>query len=136
MNNNNEMMIKEIHCIPIKLPAVIEMQLKNNRLLREAINNYRRHKRDTTLSKNTKISSVKTNNEAEDILIIEAEPLCPTESNSSQNSTILSNPKANLTKLMKQIHDQCKNTTNKVCVSSYNKFTPSSFSIEKEYINC
>jgi len=131
MNNNNEMMIKEIHCIPIKLPVVIEMQLRNNRLLREAINNYRRHKRDTTSSKNTRISSINPTNEPEDILIIEAEPLCPTESNTSQNSTILSNPKVNLTTLMKQIHNQCKNKTNKVCISFSNKFILSSFSNRK-----
>jgi hypothetical protein len=107
------------------------MQLRNNRLLREAINNYRRHKRDTTLSKNTKISSIKPTNEPEDILIIEAEPLCPTESNTSQNSTILSNPKVNLPTLMKQIHNQCKNKTNKVWISFSNKFILSSFSNRK-----
>jgi hypothetical protein len=125
-NDDNKMMIKEqfpteIHCIPIKLPTIVEMQLRNNRLLKNAINNYRRHERYSNLSKNTKISSIKTiDDDEEDILMIDAEPLCPTESNDTLNSSSILHPKskASLITLMKQLHQQCKTKTTKVCKSS------------------
>ncbi|CAF1261150.1 unnamed protein product [Adineta steineri] len=111
--NYNEMMITKNHIVPIKLPPIIEMQLRNNRLLREAINDYRRHERCRNLLKNKKSTSInsETNKEEEDeqILMIEAESLCPIESNTTHDSL----PSANLTQLMKQSHNQCKNKINK-----------------------
>ncbi|CAF1561008.1 unnamed protein product [Adineta steineri] len=112
-SDKNEMMITKSHIIPIKLPPLIEMQLRNNRLLREAINDYRRHERCRNLLKNKKSTSInsETNKEEEDeqILMIEAESLCPIESNTTHDSL----PSANLIQLMKQSHNQCKNKINK-----------------------
>jgi len=121
-NDDNEKIIEEqclfeIHSIPIKLPAIIEMQLRNNRLLRDAINNYRRHERYSNLSKTTKTSSIKIAHE-EDILMIDVESLCPKKSKDIPDLSldILPKTKINLTSLMKQIHTQCKTKTNKVCI--------------------
>ena len=107
----------EIHCISIQLPAIVELQLRNKRLLRDAINNYRRHERYSNLSKHSKISSIKIADNEEDILMIDSKPLCPIESNDTlhPSSIILRKSKESLTKLMKQIHHKCKNKTNKVC---------------------
>jgi hypothetical protein len=108
-----------MHSIPIKLPTIAEMQLRNNRLLRNAINNYRRHERYSNSSKTAKISSIKPIDEEGDILLVAAESLCPMESNGTSNPSLSDMPskaKVNLTSLMKQIHHQCKNKTNKVCV--------------------
>ncbi|CAF2695923.1 unnamed protein product [Rotaria sp. Silwood2] len=106
-----------MHCIPIKLPTIVEMQLRNNQLLRNTIHNYRRHERYLNLSKKKKISAIKTADE-EDILMIEAKPLCLIELNDTfdSSSIILSKTKESLTKLMNQIHNQYKNKSHKVCV--------------------
>ncbi|CAF3346668.1 unnamed protein product [Rotaria sp. Silwood2] len=119
LNNDNqiiktEQFASDIHCIPIKLPAIIEMQLRNNQLLRNTIHNYRRHERYLNLSKKKKISAIKTADE-EDILMIEAKPLCLIELNDTfdSSSIILSKTKESLTKLMNQIHNQYKNKSHK-----------------------
>ncbi|CAF5017504.1 unnamed protein product [Rotaria sp. Silwood1] len=120
-NNNNEIIKIEqfpsgdIHCIPIKLPTIIEMQLRNNQFLRNIIHNDRHHERYLNLSKKNKISSIKTTYTQEDILVIKAKSLCPMESNDTfdSSSVILSKTKENFTKLMNQIHNQYKNKNHK-----------------------
>jgi hypothetical protein len=107
-----------MHSISIKLPTIVEMQLRNNRLLRDAINNYRRHERYSNSSKTATISPIKPIGKG-DILLVDAESLCPMGSNDTSYpslSDILPKAKENLTSIMKQIHRQCKNKTNKVCV--------------------
>jgi hypothetical protein len=56
--------------------------------------------------------------------MIDVEPLCPKKSNDTPDSSsdILPKGKVNLPSLMKQIHNQCKNKTNKVCVYFSNRF--------------
>jgi len=127
-NDDNEKIFEEklpseIHSIPIKLPAIVEMQLKNNQLLRDAINNYRRHERYSNSSKSTKTSSIKAADNS-DILMIDVEPLCPKKSKDipDSSSDMLPKGKINLPSLMKQIHNQCKNKTNKVCIYFSNRF--------------
>jgi hypothetical protein len=127
MNDDNEKIIKEqfplkIHSLSIKLPAIVEMQLKNNRLLRDAINNYRRYERYSNPSKITKPSSIKTIDE-EDILMINTEPVCPIKSKDNPDSSLenLSTAKLNLSSLMKQIYNQCQNKTNNVCLFLSNR---------------
>ncbi|CAF5149557.1 unnamed protein product, partial [Rotaria sp. Silwood1] len=111
-NNNNEIIklekfpSEDIHCIAIKLPTIVEMQLRNNQFLRNIIHNYRHHERYLNLSKKNKISSIKATDKQEDILVLEAKPSCPMESNGTLDlsSVILSKTKENFKKLMNQIH--------------------------------
>jgi hypothetical protein len=112
---DNEKIIKqsipiEIPSIPIKLPTIIEIQLRNNRLLRDAINTYRRNERYSNPLKIQKTSSTKISDE-ETILTIDAEPVCPKELYDIPHSSsdMSSKVPINLTSLMKQIHNQCKN---------------------------
>ncbi|CAF1409408.1 unnamed protein product [Rotaria sp. Silwood1] len=106
---------EDVHCIAIKLPTIVEMQLRNNQLLRNVIHNYRHHERYLNLSKKNKISSIKTRDKQEDVFVIEAKPLCPMESNDTldSSSVILSKTKENVTKLMNHIHNQYKNKNHK-----------------------
>jgi hypothetical protein len=127
VNNNYNQRMREtaipvdIHCVSIKLPVRIEMQLRNNRVLREAINNYRRHQRFNHSLKLTSVSSHQPTDNDEALLIIEAEPLCPTDSQRSQMPSSLpistADQKESLTKLMKQIDRQCKSKADQVCSS-------------------
>ncbi|UJR31391.1 hypothetical protein I4U23_018885 [Adineta vaga] len=116
-HDHNEIIEREPRSegISIRLPVRIEMQLKNNRLLQEAIRNYRHHQQIKTSLKISKISSLKLTKDEDDILIIDVEPLCPTESDTSQMSSlsnrIESTSKEHFVKLMKQIYNQCKNKT-------------------------
>jgi hypothetical protein len=107
---------KEFPTISIKLPTLDEIHLKNNRLLKDAVNKYRRHERHLHLSKNVQTSSIKTIDE--EILMIKAESICLSESNESHDSSSFIIPKTqiSLTKLMRQIHKQCPNKINKVCL--------------------
>ncbi|CAF0920812.1 unnamed protein product [Adineta ricciae] len=118
-NNNNEMKGKQsysvdIHYVSIRLPARIEMQLRNNRLLQETIHSYRREKK---LSKVNKRSTLKPPNDKdeEDLLAIDVESICPVESDDDQTSSLSNtdwNSKENLIDLMRQIYDRCKNQSN------------------------
>ncbi|CAF1526836.1 unnamed protein product, partial [Rotaria sp. Silwood1] len=120
-NNNNEIIkieqfpSEDIHCIAIKLPTIVEMQLRNNQLLRNVIHNYRHHELYLNLSKKNKISSIKAIDKQEDILVVEAKSLCPMESNDTfdSSSVILSKTKESFTKPMNQIHNQYKNKNHK-----------------------
>ena len=101
---------RDIPCVPIKLPELIELQLRNNRLLKDAINTYRRQ---TRLSKSANIQSKYTMEtmEDEDLLMIDSEPLCPTEQNDLQKrlSSVPSALPMDLRSLMKEIYQRCQN---------------------------
>ncbi|CAF2524413.1 unnamed protein product [Rotaria sp. Silwood2] len=104
-----------MHCIPIKLPTIVEMQLRNNQLLGNAIHNYRHYERYLNLSKKSKISLIKMTDKEEDIHVINTKPLCSMESNDTfdSSSVILQKTKASFTKLMNQIHNQYKTKNHK-----------------------
>ncbi len=116
------------------MPTIVEIQLRNNRLLRDTINTYRRGERYSNSSKIQKTSSIKTLDK-EALLIIDTEPLCPREFNDIPNSSsdILPKAQVNLTSLMKKIHNQCKN---KVSIYFLNISFSTLFQIEKEEISC
>ncbi|CAF0980140.1 unnamed protein product [Rotaria sp. Silwood1] len=84
---------EDMHCIPIKLPTIVEMQLRNNQLLRNAIHSYRHHERYLNLSKKSKLYSIKMIDKEEDIHVIETKPLCPMESNDTFDSSSVILPK-------------------------------------------
>ncbi|CAF1625727.1 unnamed protein product [Rotaria magnacalcarata] len=114
-------LLSDIHCISIKLPTVVEMQLRNSRLLKDMINNYRHHERYLNLLKKKKPSAIESidddddEEEEEDILMIEAKSLCQMESNHTYDSLSVMIPenKASLTKLVKRIHQQHENQSHK-----------------------
>ena len=134
--NNNENMTKdqcsqEIHRIIVKIPSSIDIQLKYNRLLANAIRNYRRHKRFLTLSKYEKIIVKNTTEKnVKNLSIVNVKPLCPIESNVTLNirSTNLSIAKTNLTTVMKRIHRQYHNKIRQVCLA-FKKLRGDIFSI-------
>ena len=112
---DNEKLIKqsfpiEIPCISIKLPTITEIQLQNNRLLRDAINAYRRNERYSSPARIRKAPLMKISDE-ESLLPIDTEPLCPREPYDVPHSSsdIPSKVPTNLPSLMKQIYNQCKN---------------------------
>ncbi|CAF4553692.1 unnamed protein product [Rotaria socialis] len=109
-------LLSDIHCISIKLPPVVEMQLRNSRLLQDMIHNYRHHERYLNLLKKKMSSAIKSiDDEEEDILMIEAKSLCHMESNDTYDSSSVMIPEnqASLTKSMKRIHQQHENQSHK-----------------------
>ncbi|CAF0923040.1 unnamed protein product [Adineta ricciae] len=118
-NINNETEGKQsysvdIHYVSIRLPARIEMRLRNNRLLQETIHNYRREKK---LSKINKRSTLKPPDDKgeEDLFAIDVESICPVESDNDQTSSLSNtdwNSKKNLIDLIRQIYGRCQNQSN------------------------
>ena len=110
----------DISAVPIKLPELIELQLRNNQRLRDALNAYRHKTRHRKSSKIQSKRSMKTIDE-DDLLLIDSEPLCSTESDDFPDLSTDTPPKmsTNLRSLMKEISHRCQN---KVCVQLSSSF--------------
>ena len=85
------------------------MELRNSRLLKDMIHNYRHHERYLNVLKKKKSSATKSIDE-------DGEEEVESNDTCDSSSVMIPETKASLTKLMKKIRKQPENQSHEVCV--------------------